>query len=458
MKNVINAPELQLEQLGEYLEESNFDAFFKNVDNLLSEFKQQQQMENYITCLIYKSTAYYKVQNLFLATQILSEEAELIEQFATTKQKVRYYNLLASIHSVSLNNNEAYDYLYIAKRLAEKINYHEKLVHIYNNLATHYYKYGDYEKSLLYAKKSLSYYQITANHDYITLAINYIHILLKLKQLDKAIHLLNKIKSLAEFTPEHPKYIAYIKINVLVLLEKNNVRDALHLIEQSLSKIQSNIRGQYELTVLFCEISKRHHPSNVYLQHLKKLFSLKKQLSSNQKKQQLETVKYYFDHQSLKEDSWTDPLTKIYNRRYLEENYPVYNEPFASFIFDLDNFKQINDRYGHQTGDIVLQLVAERVNNYITSLNGHFVRLGGDEFFGLFPVKSEQLLFEKIDHLMILFETLPIEINHNTIPITISLGVLYCDASINFEDTLKEVDRALYKAKENGRNQYTIIN
>lgn len=155
-----------------------------------------------------------------------------------------------------------------------------------------------------------------------------------------------------------------------------------------------------------------------------------------------------------------DGLTKIYNRHAIELKakalfkQAIQNQTnIAVLLIDLDKFKQINDRYGHDAGDQALYTTARIIRKVIDK--NHLVgRFGGEEFLVLLPgynlkqaeIKSEQLLtaFRQNAHS---------QDNHSYI-ITASIGVSErVDEEFNFATTLKRADQALYQAKNSGRNR-----
>jgi diguanylate cyclase (GGDEF)-like protein len=160
-----------------------------------------------------------------------------------------------------------------------------------------------------------------------------------------------------------------------------------------------------------------------------------------------------------------DDLTKVYNRRFIMESLAREKAradrtgiPFSLCIFDLDNFKLINDRFGHLAGDRVLTAFAERARSELRSLdviqrpdcNTWFGRYGGEEFIVLLPNTSllgARNCAERIRHITAdrAFE--------DVLRITVSAGVTEYRQGESAEETLRRADQALYDAKQGGRNQ-----
>lgn len=157
--------------------------------------------------------------------------------------------------------------------------------------------------------------------------------------------------------------------------------------------------------------------------------------------------------------SITDSLTGVLNRRGLQEYFSlttsrVANGPqkIAALLFDLDHFKAINDRYGHQTGDIVLMEFA-RIGSQIVPRHGVFGRMGGEEFTALIPV-DDQTETEAVAELIRLeFCRVPLLAGRSLVPATVSVGVAIMPIDLaNWDKLVSAADRALYAAKGAGRN------
>jgi len=165
----------------------------------------------------------------------------------------------------------------------------------------------------------------------------------------------------------------------------------------------------------------------------------------------------------LKYLAYMDGLTGIYNRtRFLEKSQAYINKslesntPISLIIFDVDNFKTINDTYGHIIGDAAIRHVANKMKKYLSS-EAIFGRFGGEEFIICLPGKKLQEAFEIAETLRLKLISKPLkegEINH---VITASFGVAeFQPHSDTLTTLIQRADRALYQSKENGKNQVSI--
>ncbi|WP_345991491.1 cache domain-containing protein [Sulfurimonas sp. HSL-1716] len=166
-----------------------------------------------------------------------------------------------------------------------------------------------------------------------------------------------------------------------------------------------------------------------------------------------ELHKAYHD---MKEIAVKDALTKIYNRYFFNDALQKeinrsnrYDLSFSLCMFDIDNFKEVNDTYGHDVGDVVLKTVTEIVRKYLRS-SDIFARYGGEEFMIILPKtvqETSSLIVERIrksisEHI---FE----EVGH----LTVSIGLVTYRKDETKEAFIKRADLALYNAKENGKNR-----
>jgi polar amino acid transport system substrate-binding protein len=156
----------------------------------------------------------------------------------------------------------------------------------------------------------------------------------------------------------------------------------------------------------------------------------------------------------------TDPLTGINNRGYFFNQGNKYfsiairnKTPLHLMMLDLDLFKDINDKYGHHIGDIVLQKFTQGINNTLRS-SDLFGRIGGEEFSILLQDTSTEgakLFAERIRENI---ETMQISSANKIIKVTVSIGVVSMKNEDNLHELLNKADMALYEAKSSGRNKY----
>lgn len=159
-----------------------------------------------------------------------------------------------------------------------------------------------------------------------------------------------------------------------------------------------------------------------------------------------------------------DELTGINNRRHLTAQSKIEmirsdrsGNPLSMLLMDLDHFKTINDTWGHQCGDMVLQLFANAVKTNIRGIDV-FGRYGGEEFLILLPETDKTMAEETARRVCRLIADLPIYFETQSIKITVSIGVsgTWDMEKPVVEALLQNADKALYKAKSQGRNRMAL--
>ena len=163
--------------------------------------------------------------------------------------------------------------------------------------------------------------------------------------------------------------------------------------------------------------------------------------------------------------SITDPLTKIFNRGYLNDNLPKafkravrYHQKLSIIICDIDYFKRVNDKYGHQTGDMVLISFAKELNDALRKDIDWMARYGGEEFLIVLPETDLNGATIAAERFRSKISQLITHAEGNDIQVTASFGIAaitYEDdkSHITTDDLIKAADRCLYQAKDRGRNK-----
>ncbi len=157
-----------------------------------------------------------------------------------------------------------------------------------------------------------------------------------------------------------------------------------------------------------------------------------------------------------------DPLTGCLNRRAFFNragNLVVLAKrqqtPLNLVMMDLDRFKDINDHYGHEAGDIVLSNVVELVLGTIDETD-IFARFGGEEFIFLLPNTDQKESIQQMERLRVRLSELMIPVENHTINLTASFGLCSFGPQSDLDDVIRLADEALYKAKEAGRNRLEV--
>lgn len=171
---------------------------------------------------------------------------------------------------------------------------------------------------------------------------------------------------------------------------------------------------------------------------------------------------------SLRQMSITDELTGAYNRRqvfyeaalYLDDNGTA-RIPLSIIMLDVDHFKRINDAYGHAVGDLALKELTRAAHEFVPTIPGAdsalFARIGGEEFLVLLPGIAAPDAKSTAERLRQKIENIALTQGSQVLKFTVSMGVAqFGDDDHRFDDLLARADRALYTAKQTGRNRVVL--
>lgn len=164
--------------------------------------------------------------------------------------------------------------------------------------------------------------------------------------------------------------------------------------------------------------------------------------------------------QILEKNAHTDPLTNLFNRKYLEKyidgklyNGKYKNIPCGLMMVDIDFFKLINDNYGHDIGDIAIKTIANTLMDVVDE-SDIIIRFGGEEFIVVLNDCTDEKLQLKAEEIRIAFAQQKIQAGSESFSKTVSIGTaLFPNKDKSFWKYVKQTDIALYQAKHNGRNQ-----
>ena len=171
--------------------------------------------------------------------------------------------------------------------------------------------------------------------------------------------------------------------------------------------------------------------------------------------------------ESREREAITDDLTGAFNRRYL---YQQLSRELAAarrsegrlsvLVLDFDHFSEVNDRYGHAAGDVVLKEVVTRIHKTLRRNHDWCARLGGDEFAAVLPDTDIGGAVSIAERLRSVIADAPLRTGTGIVRMTVSIGASALDAGTNpatatAQDLLDRADQSLYKSKEAGRNRVT---
>ncbi|XQW86936.1 GGDEF domain-containing protein [Thalassotalea piscium] len=255
-----------------------------------------------------------------------------------------------------------------------------------------------------------------------------------------------------------------ININEISSSKHNELNSKLTL---NLSEMSQQLKSANSLVELKVDINDKLKQITMSLEEksaleLAQFNDMRKRLTLMQEKVNTLELQGQVFAKKIKEQqakSYQDSLTKLDNRASFDDCFSkqivrFHHSPFelAIVVMDLDDFKRINDTYGHIAGDKTLQVIANTLAKSVTK-NEFVGRYGGEEFVMIFSGFNKQDLVKKLNQIRLNVAKLPFKFRNNNVTMTLSIGATHITTNDNVHTAFERADTALYKAKENGKNQ-----
>ncbi|MCA0913692.1 GGDEF domain-containing protein [Marinobacter nauticus] len=242
-------------------------------------------------------------------------------------------------------------------------------------------------------------------------------------------------------------------------------------IRAELDKVGDDIRASKDIQALKQSVSQRLEFIGSALERFRTSESEREKLLANQLEAMQEKVAAMEAHSEQmqaqvreeRQRALTDLLTQLPNREAWQERLSFeynrwlrYRHPLTVAVLDVDLFKRINDSYGHKAGDRVLQLVAREMSTRLRSTD-FIARFGGEEFVVLLPETPTDEARKVLDSLREHVSGLPFHFSGEPVSITFSAGLAGFQDDDTEESVFDRADRALYQAKDEGRNRVSVL-
>ncbi len=261
---------------------------------------------------------------------------------------------------------------------------------------------------------------------------------------------------------------ASVNLTITSTAKSNVKNDKLNKeLKDKITEMSLGVNGPGSLTDMKLDVNEK-------LQHIAKALEKKTQFEEQQRLalqdklnkmsaqvEQLELQSQNFEKriQEQQAKSLQDALTKLGNRAAFDEHfakeivrYHHKNFDLAITVIDLDDFKRINDTYGHTAGDKTLQVIANTLTKVIGE-DAFIGRYGGEEFVLIFSGLDKSTVINKLNNLRKKVASLPFTFKNNRVSITLSIGVTLIEKDDNVHSAFERADTALYQAKKDGKNR-----
>lgn len=233
---------------------------------------------------------------------------------------------------------------------------------------------------------------------------------------------------------------------------------------QGMQQLESHAANATDLAQLKFQVKSQ-------IDHIKQALDTYQQSSKNSLGEQLEALskkiktleteseKNRNNLETQRQKALQDPLTELPNRQAYNERaitevqrWQRYGRPLSIAVFDIDHFKKINDNYGHQAGDRILKVIGRSIAKRLREVD-FFCRFGGEEFVALMPETTLEAAKPFLDKIREAIAKAAFNYKEQPLSISISIGLAEFRDKDTLDSAFERADKALYKAKQSGRNQ-----
>ncbi|MEB2298930.1 GGDEF domain-containing protein [Lysinibacillus xylanilyticus] len=422
-----------------------------------------------LTAHINNAASFYCIGDIEEAFNSIDSYHEVCNKYGDEADWVNLYNILFLLYEFNKDNEKAKETLSKSIKLAKKLKKYNIVSNGYSNLSHVYIAEGNYVNALEMAKLGLEMAKLHKPETPILevrVKLNLAKSYIGLEDLDASKSLIDEIIKapfLDSFIREKSQCYdlqgTWYTKKKLYLEAYESFTYAKHLVEgyNDVNLLKTIQEKRCEL----CELL-----NDVHLGYIvqKEYIALLKEISD--RKLSLAALKLDIKHSisAIEAKANVDYLTGIYNRNYLEttvndwlEQASIKNETIICLALDIDNFKAINDEFGHLFGDEVIKQVSKSCSSILRE-NELIGRYGGDEFIVILKGVSLEVGKEKAKQIEENIRNLKITKDEKSITIQVSIGAADNSGGkvSSFQDLFHFADIALYKAKKGGKNQICV--
>lgn len=439
--------------------------------NLLKYGMEFDDPKSILVAHIHNAASYYSIGDIEEAFKSIEAYDEVCRKFGDETDQLKLYNVLLLIYEYIKDFDKAKETLEKSIDLGKKLKKYNIISNGYSNYSHICMAEGNYVDALEMAKLGLEMAKLHKPESPILelrVKLNLAKAYIGLNQFDVSKSLINEMKNdpiLESFIREKSQCF---DLQGFWYFKQKLYREAFKCYTYAKELVESYndvylLKAIQEERIKLCELM-----NDIHLGYLvqKEYISLLNEI--NNRELALTALRIDIKHNltAIKKKANTDYLTGLYNRDYLEtttndwlKQASVRNESIVCIVFDIDNFKCINDKHGHLFGDEVIKQVGKACSNIIEE-NDLIGRYGGDEFVIILKGSSLERGKKKAEQIQEALRNLKIKKDGISVPIRASIGLAdNSDGTVlYFNDLFHLADVGLYKAKQSGRNQIFIGN
>ncbi|WP_253896229.1 GGDEF domain-containing protein [Solibacillus sp. R5-41] len=393
---------------------------------------------------------------------VLEGVSPYISRYATDVDEFSYRSTRVIFHYTAGIGTPLEDLEQLYKESKEK-HFLPQFYSAGNNLLHVYYEKGDFEKGILLANELETLTDHSKFHDPVIPFVYYVNsfkLYYRTGNFHKAevnVHAI-EAQDLHKKVPTLENHYWFCK--ALVEAQHGCFKMAYHYFDKALNGMDNKYYFLSELE-LWIQVLNMKGKTDDVIYYQKIMIKTLRNYVNNEESLRRTKIIEQMTTANLEGRLHTDRLTEVKNRAFYEDKL-LKSRLYMNYtvaIFDIDKFKAINDKYGHLIGDQALKFIASHVVKQLPERDMDMIRYGGDEFILLFPYHKDEVhdLIVSL-HNSISNEDFIIRETNEKLTIQVSLGIGYTNEEpATLKDLFKIADKALYKAKENGRNQIQVL-
>lgn len=452
--------------------EGKYDLAIDKAKQFLNSAKAYEDFEAMMNAYVYLVGCFYNLGEIENAFSNFILYRKLCDEHGDARNRFHLYNLSALMYEYDSNYEKAKEMIQKCIDISLELKmFHEASVN-YNTYATYLNFEGDYLKAEELSQMALTLAVKHSPGDVLLqcqININIAFAYIGLGKLQEAKNILTPLDN-NPYINDHPHEKGYYLYTFAkYYVNTNNMNKALQLLQQAYA-----IYSKFSDAVMLKKVLKEKIQIHEKIEDFHTCYRLMKEyidITEHLSKFRLSSKMTELDIQNsiaaIEKRANHDALTGVYNRFFLETTCNQWikevkntDEHISCIIFDVDNFKNINDTFGHLIGDEVIKVVAQTAKNVFKEDYAIVGRYGGDEFLVFLRGYTIIEIMEKAQKLFCAITNLCIPYLKNNIRITVSMGVVNTEGIPyikKFEQVFKLADQALYMAKKEGKNQIVSL-
>lgn len=417
------------------------------------------------------ATCYYCMGQSECAFQSILLYKKLCDEYGAQYEQYNLCHLQSLIYEYERNYKKAKECTEECIHLARSLSLPHELCLSYSMLSYIHLMTDQYEEALTTAQDALAIAELHTSkesriqcHIYSLLSISYV----LLDQLDEAAFMLDIVAQNPFSQSSRLEHSRFLYIKGLLALKENDTERAISFLTEA-EALALTTKNSTLLKRIYLQLAQAYENIKNFelaYSYIKKYACMLEDLHKECTRSKLEELDIQYNMSTLERLANIDSLSGVYTRHYLETACDQWlaearekKDDICCVVFDIDDFKMINDQYGHLVGDEVIKAVGQMCREVIQEEQTIIGRYGGDEFIILFKNFPIQQLMHKISELFQALTSLSVTGADYEIQFTISMGMVSTKSVIarKFKQLFRIADQALYMAKNQGKNQIVTL-